>query len=81
MNDDERLFKYILKCCKRANKPDLHSFTIWAKDGCAFVECRSHEVYIEINRKDGGKTQWCGTPIAAVTRLIKMGADFETIEV
>ena len=76
----DKLFKFILKCCRNHNKPDLHSFQIDTKNGRAFVECRAQEVYIEVNTIDGRKSQWAGTPIAAANRLEIMGADFETVD-
>lgn len=83
MNDDERLFKFLLKCQRNHNKPDLRSFMIDIKNGKAYVECRSGEVYIQSRVYGNGfdkVKEWCGTTLAAANRLDALGADFETID-
>lgn len=84
MINDERLFKFILKC-KKASKPDLHSFVIKIDSGIAFVECRDYgEIYVDTRttQKDGSekREQFAGTPIAATNFLIARKADMSTIE-
>ncbi len=80
---DDRLFKFLLRCQRRHNTPDLHTFYIDIKGGRAYVECRGHAVYIQsrIYGIDNDKvTEWCGTTIAAANRLEKLGADYMTID-
>ena len=77
----DKIFKFILKCCRNHNKPDLHTFFIDVDKGKAYVECREHEVYIALYFADDRPTaKWSGTPIAAANRLDKYGAIYETIE-
>ena len=81
IEEKDRLFKFILKCCRNHNKPDLHTFFIGIDEGRAYVECREHEVCIAFNFADERPAaKWCGTPIAAANRLDKYGAIYETID-
>jgi len=77
---EDKLFKFILWCCKNHYKPDLHSFFIDTTIGRAFVECRSHEVYIELNDVEGKKSKWVGTPVAAANYLDGLSANFDTVD-
>lgn len=76
---EERLFKFILKCCKNHDKPDLHTFNIQIMDGLAYVECREQEVFIRCYW-DKKQVDWCGSPVAATNRLESLGADISTID-
>lgn len=81
--NSDKLFKFILKCQRNSNKPDLHSFVINIACGRAFVECRGYEVYIETYINKSGKeeeSRWCGTAVAATNKLELLGADYRTIE-
>ena len=80
IKQEDKLFKFILKCCKNYNKPDLHSFEIKIKNGIAWVECRQYEVYIETHQYKGIDTRWVGTPMAAANRLDTLQADYNTID-
>lgn len=80
----DRLFKFIIRCQRNHNKPDLYSFFINIDNGKAYVECRStSEVYLEI-RQYGDVidkiTKWTGTAIAAANKLIQLNADITTID-
>lgn len=77
---DERLFKFILKCCRNHYKPDVHTFFIRISEGRAYVECREHEVFIIFYYDGKPSVEWCGTPVAAANRLEKHGADIDTID-
>ena len=79
MNED-KLFKFILKCQKNHYKPDLHSFRIAIDNGTAYIDCRQHEVFIEYY-VDDCKKQWCGLAIAAANLLELLKADINTIDV
>lgn len=70
----DRLFKIIFRCARNQHKPDLHSFVVPIKNGIAYVECRSHEVFIQERYEDKTR-EWCGTAVAASNRLDKLGAD------
>lgn len=77
----DRIFKFIMKCCRERYKPDLHTFFIDIDNGRAYVECREHEVYIALYFTDNRPTsKWCGTPVAAANRLDEYGAIYETID-
>lgn len=78
-DNSNNLFRLIIKCSRNQNKPDLHSFTIKTKNGVAFVDCRCGEVFIE-NHSPRDKQRFCGTAVAATSRLINLGADFESVE-
>ena len=81
--NEERLFKFILGCVRRVDKPDLHSFTIKITGGMAYVEAQyAGAVYVETHCGTNDETvmRFCGTPIAAANRLIMLGADASTIE-
>lgn len=80
--NSDRLIKFILKCQRNQDKPDLHSFWINISGGRAYVDCRSHEVYIEmyIATPEEKKSQWIGTAVAAANKLDILGADYRTIE-
>lgn len=77
--NNDKIFRLIIKCLKNEGKPDLHSFTIKTEKGVAFVDCRCGEVFIEIHSCDG-KQQFCGTAVAATNRLLNLGADYESVE-
>ncbi len=77
--NSERLFKFILKCNRNRNKPDLHSFMIDIDGGRAFVECRGFEVFIETYEKEK-KSLFAGNEIAATNFLLARGADCSSIE-
>ena len=83
MDNNERLFKFLQKCQKNHDKPDIHSFYICIENGKAYVECRGYEVYIR-HRVYGPKgesvMEWAGSTIAAANRLEKLGADYATID-
>lgn len=79
IDKDDILFKCILKCQRNYNKMDLHSFVIRVEKGQAFVECRQHEVYIEIHTIDN-RIKWVGTAIAAANLLDRYKADYTTID-
>lgn len=64
--DNEKLFKFILKCQRNHNKPDMHSFIIRGKDSTSYVECRQYEVFIVTYYNYGTEKQWTGTAVAAV---------------
>ena len=79
--NDNKLFKFILKCCRNYYKPDVHSFFIDIRGGKAFVECDQYEVrmtFYLFNREE--PILWCGTPVAAANRLEANGAVYETID-
>ena len=80
MNRDDVLFKHILMCQKKYNKPDMHSFTIAVNGGVAFVECRQHEVLciVDIN---GVRDSFASSAVAVCNRLVMLGADIDTISV
>ena len=83
--NDERLFKFVLMCCKKKDIPDLHSFVIEIDDGKAFVECEggTADVYIDgFCYKDGKekRIQFRGTAVAATSFLEIRNAKIETIE-
>ena len=75
---DDRLFKFILRCNRHKDTPDLHSFKIAITGGVAFVECRGFEVYVEAHTKT--IERFVGTDIAVTNFLEKRGADYESIE-
>lgn len=79
-DNSNNLFKLIIKCLRNQNEPDLHSFTIKTKNGVAFVDCRSGEVYIESHYGES-KQMFCGTAVAATNRLLNLGADYESVEI
>lgn len=80
MDTDDKLFKFILKCCRNHDKADVHSFWIAVEGGRAFVECRPQEVFIELISYSGRHQKWCGYPMAAATRLESLGARYDTID-
>ena len=77
---EDKLFKFILKCCRNHNKPDIHSFFINIKGGRAFVDCRQYEVVITSYFDDTEPIKWCGTPVAAANRLKMLKADINAID-
>ena len=82
--DEDKLFKVLMKCCRNRNKPDLHSFTVLILGGVAFVDCGREDKQVLIRAYYDGKdnfTDWVGLPVAACNRLINIGADVETIEI
>lgn len=83
MQSSDKLFRFILKCQKNYNKPDLHSFWININGGRAYVECRGYEVFMEIYiaaTPEEKKIQWVGTAVAAANKLDLLGANYRTIE-
>ena len=78
--ENEKLFKFILKCQRNHYKPDIHSFFIEIKDGSAYVEGQSGGVYMEEYYNDGSKRKFHGTAVAATNRLEMLGAKYETID-
>lgn len=76
----DKLFKFILKCQRNQDKPDLHSFMIEIEDGRAFVDCRCGEVYMQTHYNNGSSVCWSGTAVAAANRLEMLGADYSTID-
>lgn len=81
MDNSERLFKFLQRCQKNHDKPDIHSFNINIAGGTAYVECRGYEVYIEhtVYGVDS-EIKWAGSTIAAANRLDCLGADYATID-
>lgn len=75
---EDRLFKFILRCNRNKDTPDLHSFKISINGGVAFVECRGFEVYIEAHTEK--IERFVGTAIAATNYLEQRSADYESIE-
>ena len=73
---NEELLRFIKKCQKNCDKPDIHSFNISIKGGCAFVVCGSNhdkknvhaELYIN------------GTAEEIANMLNDLGADCDTID-
>lgn len=84
MSSDERLFKFLLKCNRDANKPDMHSFTAKIKGGVVYVECREYETYVKSTVYDdnGNETikQWIGTPVAMANLLETLEIDLDTMD-
>ena len=85
MTNGDKIFKFLQKCNRNHNVPDLHSFKAKIKGGTVWVECRGYEVYIETQifdeNTDVCKTsQWAGTAIAAANRLEMFGIDLDTID-
>ena len=78
--NDDKLFKFILKCCRNHYKPDVHTFYIDIDNGRAYVECRQHDVYMEFYLYDGSTAKWCGPAVAAASRLENYGAKYESID-
>ena len=78
IDEDDRLYKFMLKCRRNANKPDLHSFKIETKKGTAFVECRDEEVRIDLFIGNEKKI-FVLTYIAAANKLDQLGADMNTV--
>lgn len=83
MDNNEKLFKFLLKCNRNHNTPDLHSFTAKIRNGTVFVDCRGYETYVEsiIYDKNGNekKSKFVGTTIAAANRLEMLGIDLDSI--
>ncbi len=85
MANDERLFKFLLKCHRHHDTHYLHSFTAKIKNGVVYVDCLSFgQTYIESTvydvNGDETITQWAGTTVAAANRLEMLGIDFDSIE-
>lgn len=83
ISNGDMIFKFLQKCNKNANEPDLHSFKAKIKGGVVFVECRGYEVFIESYTYDNGNeicNRWVGTTIAAANLLEKLGIDFNSID-
>lgn len=82
--DDEKLFKFILRANKNANKPDLHSFRANITNGYVWVDCRGYETYVESHTYDlfGNEkiSRFVGTAVAATNRLEQLGIDFDSID-
>lgn len=84
MDNNDELFKFLLKLNRRHNTPDLHSFTAKIENGVVFVECRGHETFIESITYDADgkeiRKQFAGTTIAAVNRLEMLKIDLNSIQ-
>lgn len=80
----DKIFKFLQKCNRQCNTPDLHTFRADIENGTVWVECRGFEVYIESRTYDNeGKekiTEWAGTTIAAANRLEKLKIDLTTVD-
>ncbi len=80
----DELHKFLLKCNRRHETPDMHSFKANIKDGVVFVDCRGFEVYVESITYDAAgnekRTQFAGTTIAAANRLEMLQIDLDSIE-
>lgn len=76
----DKIFKFLLKCQRNRNKPDLHSFNVTIIDGTAYVECREYDVYMEIYRDGRDTEKWIGSAAAAANKLDKLGAVYESID-
>lgn len=81
IKSEDRLFKFILKCCRNRNKPDLHTFLIDINNGKAYVDCREYEVCVKLNFFDDKLNRtFVGTPVAMANLLDKYGAVYDSID-
>ena len=82
--EDERVFKFLQKCCRRHNVHDLHSFQANVKNGVVFVDCGEHKIFVEsfIYDDSGNETrsEFAGAIIEVANHLEMLGIDFDSIE-
>ena len=84
MTNGDKIFKFLQKCNRYHNTPDMGSFIAKAKNSTVFVECRGSEVYIEQNIYDEDtdtckRVKWVGSIVAAANRLEQLEMDYDTI--
>ena len=82
----DKIFAFVLKCCRLAeSNGGAYSFATNIRNGCALVECRPYEIYIEASIKGENVEEvvdrFAGTPVAAANRLEMLGADFDTLNI
>ncbi len=82
---DERVFKFLEKCNRHHNTPDLHSFMAKTKAGFVWVDCKGHgnyliELYSHTAMGEVKTSKIVSTTIAAAKCLEMLGIDFDSIE-
>ena len=80
IDENDRIFKLLLRCLRDRHKPDLHTFWINLNNGKAYVEAQEQGIYIERHTVDGKIFKFVGTAIAAANYLDKYGADYSTYD-
>lgn len=80
IDNNDRIFKFILKAQRNHNEPDIHSFFIDFDGGRAYVEGQLDGLYMKEYYNNGLESEFCGTAIAVANRLEMLGAKYETID-
>ena len=80
----QQIKKTIDYCCRRADTPDLHSFTAKVKGGSVAVDCLKNGVHMAIflyDEKGERNHAWSGTKDDAIVKLAELQIDMESIEI
>lgn len=73
---NEELLMFIKKCQKNYDKPDIHSFNISIKGGCAFVVCRSNH-----DKKNVHAELYINGSAEEIANILNdLDADYDTID-
>ena len=78
--EQDEIFKLIQQCNLNKNKSDSHVFNAKTKKGTVWVDCRGYEVYIRHMVAEEDTSEWCGTAVAAASRLERLGIDINTVK-